>query len=511
MAVSYAKLPHNPETEKATLGSVLMSKSACDETLSTLQVEDFFDENHRKIYQAIINVNAKGNAVDVQTVTEELKNLKALEDVGGVDYLYELTQSMLSPDNVKEYNAILKQNANLRNLLLAMKDIEEDYLKRDIDDYTAFVGQVQKKIDKICEERKISNFASSKEIVDKVQQQIYTIAERRKDRDWTGVDTGFGLLNYYTNGLQPQNLIIVAGRPGLGKTAFALQLALNAAMKDKVPVAIFEMEMSAVMLYSRLLSNLSDVKSRDILSGKFETKQKVAINENLEKLAKLKIFVDESSALTIYDIIAKARKLKSEQPDLGLIIIDYLGLIASDAKRRGRYDSRQLEIQDYTRSLHELARDLNIPIVLLCQLNRKVEDRGEGGTPRLSDLRESGAIEQDAEIVLLLHRDDYGRNELVEKHEREKAKAKDMSPEARRDLVAVAQKRVEEENAKANQDEMKKNSPILHVIIAKNRNGESDRTVDLMFEKEYSRFRDVSKEYRERKKQILGADYLDEE
>lgn len=503
MAVSADRLPRNIEAEKATLGAMLMSKSSADECLASLHIEEFYVPAHQAIFTAMLNLNTRSINIDLQTVTEELKNMRALADVGGVDYLFELTQSMLSEENVKDYIDIVKQNANLRSLFLAMKDVEEDYLKSGVEDFSAFVADAQKKINQIADQRKISNFATSEEIVNVARHKIFDTREKHKDREFTGVNTGFNFLNYYTNGLQKQNLIIVAGRPGMGKTAFALQLALNAAMKDKIAVGIFEMEMSAFMLYSRLLSNLSSVRSRDILSGNLQQDDVLSINENLDKLAKLQIYVDESSALTILDIAAKARKLKSEQPNLGLIVIDYLGLIASDTKRHRRFDSRQLEIQEYTRALHELARDLDIPIVLLCQLNRRVEERGEGGTPRLSDLRESGAIEQDAEIVLLLHRDDYGRNELLEKKEREKAKAKDMSAEARRELVQTAEARVIQEN----QENMKKNSPFMTVIIAKNRNGESDRSFDLMFEKEYSRFRDVSKEFREAKAALLNKKY----
>lgn len=515
MAVPYSELPHNPEAEKATLGSAMMSKSAADEVLASLHAADFFDERHQKVFLAFESLNHKNMAIDVQTVTEELKNSKSLEDVGGVDYLYELTQSMLSVDNIQEYVNILLQNANLRNLLNVMKEIESEYAKKNIENYTAFVADAQMRLNKVADERKISNFIASPDITAKVHEHIYKVMDRRKERDYTGVNTGFRLLNYYTNGLQPQNLIIVAGRPGMGKTAFALQLALNAAILEHRSVGIFEMEMSSIMLYSRLLSNLSDIKGRDILSGHLEQPElKNKINENLEKLAKLKIFVDESSALTIVDIVTKARKLKSEQPDLQLLIIDYLGLIASDTKRRRKYDSRQLEIQEYTRTLHELARELNIPIVLLCQLNRRVEERGEGGTPRLSDLRESGAIEQDADLVLLLHRDNYGKSAsaIAQQHAGEHVKAKDMSADARRELVQAAENRVATENAKNNQQAMYNASPIMHVYIAKQRNGQSDTTVNLMFETEYSRFSDLSPEFEKRQSEILSKNnYLDEE
>ena len=504
MAIPRDKLPRNIEAEKATLGGMLESSEIKDLALADLKLSDFYLEIHQKIFDAIFSLSDKNIQVDIQTVTQELKNMKVLDEIGGVDYLYELTQSMLSENNAKEYIAIIKDNANLRSLLISFGEIENDYLKKDIDSYASFVAEAQRKVDKIAEERRISNFKSSREVVDEVSNRIFELSESTKDDALTGVDTGFKKLNYYTNGLQQENLIIVAGRTGLGKTAFALNLLLNAA-KTGVPVGIFEMEMSSLTLYSRLVSNDADVRGKRILNGQIRGRECVRVKESLERLANLKIYVDESSSLTIYDLVAKARKLKSEQPDLGLLVIDYLGLIATDNKRKNRkFDSRQLEIQEYTRTLHELARELHIPIVVLCQLNRKVEDRSEGGTPRLSDLRESGSIEQDAEIVLLLHSSDYGKNEINRENEqKKKTSAANMSDEKRRALLDEVTKRAIKENStSSHQDNEERNVTIMNVIIAKNRNGASDGVVRLMFEKEYSRFSDLSDEYIQKEKAI---------
>lgn len=511
MAISQDKLPKNIEAEKATLGAMLTSRSVKDQALAELNLTDFYSEIHQKIFEAIFNLNDKGVKVDIQTVTQELTNLKALEVVGGVDYLYELTQSFLLPENAGEYIAMIKENANLRDLLVAFNEIENDYLKKDIDSYTSFVGAAQRKIDKIAEKRRISNFKSSRDVVETVEKKILDLSERTGEGDLTGVDTGFKWLNYYTNGLQPENLIIVAGRTGLGKTAFALNLLLNAA-KSGVPVGIFEMEMSSLTLYSRLVANEADVKGRRILNGQIRGREVIKVKEALDRLAALKIYVDESSAVSIYDLVAKARKLKAEEPDLGLLVVDYLGLIASDAKQnKKRFDSRSLEIQEYTRTLHELARELKIPIIVLCQLNRKVEDRGEGGTPKLSDLRESGSIEQDAEIVFLLHSPDYGKNEISEankKANQPKTTAANMSGESRRALMDEAIKRTFKENrGEEGKDE---DVTTMNVIIAKNRNGESGKTVKLLFEKEYSRFTQLSDDFLEKAKE-LEQNYADDE
>lgn len=502
MAISKDKLPRNIEAEKATLGAMLTSSTAKDQCLAILNETDFFLKSHQIIFVAIYNVNQKNIKVDIQTVTQELQNLKALEDIGSVDYLYELTQSMLSLDNVEEYAEIVKANANARELLTTLGNIENDFLTKDVESYTSFVGDAQRRINLVADKRKISNFTSSREEADHVKHQIFEIAENFGDNQLTGVDTGFRDLNKFTNGLQNESLIIVAGRPGCGKTAFALNLLLNAAKITKRPVAIFEMEMSPFLLYTRLVSSISYVPMWRIQQGKIDAKAKGKIVTALDLLSELKIYVDETASLTLIDLCAKARKLKKEQPDLAMIAIDYLGLIASDSKRRGRNDSRQLEIQEYTRALHELARELHIPIVLLCQLNRKIEDRGEGSTPKLSDLRESGSIEQDAEMVLLLHRDDYGKNALTEAR-KDKAKAAHMSDEARKEMMNHIQN-------KAIQEKAGDNNPIMNVIIAKNRNGISDQIVKLVFQKEYSHFEDTTQDFVDREKQ-LAAKYSEEE
>ena len=398
-----------------------------------------------------------------------------MEFIVNFDFLRSLLDGVISDKNYNNKIEIIKENSNLRNLLEAISEIENNFLNKreEIDDYSSFVANAQKIINSIADQRKISNFFNSHEIVQDVSNYIFDIANKRSMKDLIGIDTGFNALNYYTNGFQKQNLIIIAGRPGLGKTALALNLILNIAKKEKKAVAMFEMEMSSRMLYLRLVSNLSKVKYDKVAKGKFDNNEKVRILDALETLDKLKIYIDESSSLNILDLIAKSRKLKSQLPELEVIVIDYLGLISSDIKNvNKKYNSRQLEIQEYSRLLHELARELNLSIVLLCQLNRKVEERG--GIPRLSDLRESGSIEQDAELVLLLHREDYGKNELLKEKEGE-----DIS--------------------KTDEDDGR--TSVLDIIIAKNRNGESDRRFQLFFQKSYGSMTDVPYGFENKKKE----------
>ena len=472
--ISREDLPKNLEAESELLGLMIKNSLIMNDALSKLKKNDFFLNEHQIIFEIIYELSKKQEVVNEITIWDSIK-IKKKENIVNFHFLISIVDGVISDKNYNNIIEIIKENSNLRNLLITISKIEEDFLNRreEIDDYSSFVANAQKDINLVADQRKISNFYSSSEIVKDVSRYIFDVAMKRRENDLIGIDTGFDDLNYYTNGFQKQNLIIVAGRPGLGKTAFALNLMLNITRKERKTVAMFEMEMSSIMLYLRLVSNLSKVKYDKVAKGKFDDSESIRIYNALEILKKLKIYIDESSSLNILDLIAKSRKLKSQCPDLEVIIIDYLGLISSDVRNVNRkYNNRQLEIQEYSRLLHELARELNLSIILLCQLNRKVEDRG--GIPRLSDLRESGSIEQDAELVLLLCREDYGKNELLKEKEGE-------------DVTEI--------------DDDSKTS-ILNVIIAKNRNGESDRRVRLFFQKSYGCMINVPFDFEEKKREI---------
>ncbi|MBP5301572.1 MAG: replicative DNA helicase [Bacilli bacterium] len=473
-------LPKNVETESELIGLMIKFALIRNDALAILKRNDFFLPEHQIIFDIIYDLNNKNKNVNIYTIWDNIKVQKK-DNLVHFNFLTYLLESVVTDKEYFRLIDIIKENSNLRSLLVAISKIESDFLsnRNELDDYSSFVASAQKTINLIADQRKISNFMSSHEIVEDVERYIFDIANKRKENDLIGIDTGFKELNYYTNGFQKQNLIIVAGRPGLGKTAFALNLVLNIAREGKNAVAMFEMEMSTRMLYLRLVSNLSKVKYNKVAKGRFNDTEKVRISESLKVLEKLKIYVDESSSLSIMDLIAKSRKLKAQCPDLVMIVIDYLGLISSDIKNNVRkYNTRQLEIQEYSRLLHELARELDVTIVLLCQLNRKVEERG--GVPRLSDLRESGSIEQDAELVLLLHREDYGKNELV------KEKNKDNL----------------EDNSYPIKNSEDDQTSILDIIIAKNRNGESDRRFQLFFRKSYGNMIDVPYDFENQKKKI---------
>ena len=449
--ISNEKLPENFEIEKIILGSAINSELAKNKILLSLTAEDFFTFKNRVIFEIIYDLNNKNKDISFYNLVVELKNQKKFNE-NGIDiiYLKELTKSVILLNKIDEYISIIKETTILRKLLIILNTIEANYLNKNykIESYNFFITEIQRSINNILEQRKISTFVDSKQIVKETKCYIEKLITNEKIL--TGFDTGFHGLNKCTNGLQKQNLIVVAGRTGVGKTTLALNIALNVAIKDEVPIAIFSMEMSSIQLFIRLVSISSNIESRKILEGKLERNEQLAVYETLKKLEKIKIFVDESSSLTILDLITKIKILKNEQPKLGLVIIDYLGLISKEKNKK--IESRHLEIQEYTRKFHELARELDLSIVLLCQLNRKIDDR-TNGQPKLSDLRESGSIEQDAELVFLI----YEPNEINNN-----------------------------ENNGYSTNEKK-----INIKIAKNRNGVSGIDVNFIFKKKYSKFAEL--------------------
>ena len=445
--INNEKLPENFEVEKTVLATSINFELAKNKVLLSLTSDDFFTPKNKIIFETIYNLNSENKEVNFLNLNTKLKEQKKFGNGIDVIYLRELTESLVLPDKIDEYISILKETTTLRNLFNVFNTIETNYLNKNykIESYNSFITEIQKSISSILEKRKILTFADSKQIVKETENYIKKISASEKML--TGFDTGFPELNKCTNGLQKQNLIVIAGRTGIGKTSLALNIALNIAFNDDIPIAIFSMEMSNVQLFIRLISIFSSVESKKILEGKLnEQKDQLGVYEALKKLETTKLFVDESSSLTILDLITKIKILKKEQPELGLIVVDYLGLISKEKNKK--IESRYLEIQEYTRKLHELARELDLSIILLCQLNRKIDER-TGGQPKLSDLRESGSIEQDAELVLLIFES-----------------SDNSSFEQPSDI----------------------NKKIVNIKVAKNRNGISGNNIQLIFKKECSKF-----------------------
>ena len=397
-------LPHNIPAEKSVLGAMISSRDALIEASSGLVVEDFFDLKNQIVFGAILRVQDKREPVDVQTVTNELINSKEFEKIGGIEYLLEITESNIAPSNYKHYMDIVKDQAVLRNYLLQLKETINQYDKEEINDVSTFIGLTAEKILRKAESRKISSFETAESVANRVKADLNTIKITDED-GVTGLTTGYKRLNELTHGWQKSDMIILAARPSVGKTAFALNLCLNATLKTKKSVGIFSLEMPAEMLMMRLVANRSTVELGKIQTGKISQRDYVAIDKALSEIASTKLYIDDSPNIKLMDILSKARKLKMEHPDLALIMIDYIGLITTGNKK---VESRQVEVSEISRQLKALARELEIPILVLCQLSRNVEQAKTGGRkPVISDLRESGSIEQDADVIMLLSRPDY--------------------------------------------------------------------------------------------------------
>ena len=397
-------LPHNIPAEKSVLGAMISSRDALIEASSGLVFEDFFDLKNQIVFGAILHVQDKREPVDVQTVTNELINSKEFEKIGGIEYLLEITESNIAPSNYKHYIDIVKDQAVLRNYLLQLKETINQYDKEEINDVSTFIGLTAERILRKAESRKISSFETAESVANRVKADLNTIKITDED-GVTGLTTGYKRLNELTHGWQKSDMIILAARPSVGKTAFALNLCLNATLKTKKSVGIFSLEMPAEMLMMRLVANRSTVELGKIQTGKISQRDYVAIDKALSEIASTKLYIDDSPNIKLMDILSKARKLKMEHPDLALIMIDYIGLITTGNKK---VESRQVEVSEISRQLKALARELEIPILVLCQLSRNVEQAKTGGRkPVISDLRESGSIEQDADVIMLLSRPDY--------------------------------------------------------------------------------------------------------
>ena len=493
MAKARNSLPNNNEAEKAVLGSMLLSPQAVVDGLGSLAFEEFFEGNYanRTVFKAMRQLQDKHIPIDVQTVTEELINSKELDSIGGTDYLLELSQSAISLSNLEFYIKIIKDQAVLRNLLLTLRKIDEEYLEKQIDDITDFVSDAEVRVRKVTEQRRVSNFIGSGELAERVRESINLQTKKATEDGVTGMNTGYTRLNALTQGFQKDNLIIVAARPGMGKTAFALNVAFNVSLKNNLPVAIFSLEMSSDSLAKRLVANRACVPLEDISRGYLPPKSRVAIEEAINVISRSTIFIDDTPGIKLNDIIAKSRKLHSTHGELGLIIVDYIGLITSGAKK---FENRQQEVSEISRSLKDLARELKVPVIAVSQLSREVEKRDDK-RPQLSDLRESGSIEQDADLVLLLFRRDYYESMGVKLGARRRRFGGDGQPEEK-----TKEDKIRELDAKLPGD-----ASLVEISIAKNRNGKVG-VVPLHFFKSYGRFDNPTREYEEDLARIEAED-----
>jgi replicative DNA helicase len=391
--------PQDLPAEQGVLGGVLVhGADVLAGTASTLKSSDFYDRRHGLIYEAMLAIYDKGQPVDEITVTSRLRDLGQLEGVGGAVFLAELADIALAPAHVDHYAQMVRDKSQLRSFIAAAQDAMEKAQAQQADPELA-MEEAEKAIFAATQHR----FSSVYSPIGLVLKSALALIEQRFKKKGTvsGVPTGFKRLDEITYGLQPCDLIIVAGRPSMGKTALALNIAANAALDYQVPVAVFSLEMSKEQLGLRLLSGEARISGSKLRSGFLSQIQDwPALTQAADRLFNAPIYIDDTPALSVLELRAKARRLKSEH-NLGLILVDYLQLMRG---RRESFDSREQEISDISRSLKALAKELSVPVVALSQLNRKVEERPGAKRPMLSDLRESGAIEQDADVIAFIYR-----------------------------------------------------------------------------------------------------------
>ena len=431
--------PQNIEAEMAALGSMLLEEEALITASELLSEESFYRDAHRKIFSAMITLYRNSVAVDLVTLTDELTKRDILDDVGGPSYLATLVSVVPTAANVEHYCRIVKAKSILRALINASTTIATECYE-DSGDPELLLDRAEQRIFDIASEKIKAEAVSVKEIVKSSIELIDALYQRKGFL--TGVPTGFIELDQLTAGLQPADLIIVAGRPAMGKSSLAMGVAEHAAMMGKVPVAVFSLEMSKEHLVQRMLCSHARIDAHNVRTGLLSTSDWPKLTQAAGKLSEAPIYIDDSPGVSILELRAKARRLKSRQ-GIGMVIVDYLQLM----QEPGRSENRQEEVAIISRSLKALARELNVPVIAVSQLSRAPERR-ETFRPRLSDLRESGSIEQDADLVLLLFREEYYT----------------PAPE---------------------------NQGIAEIIIGKQRNGPTG-SVKLAFIKEYTRFENLA-------------------
>ena len=435
--------PHDIEAEQAVLGSMLTDKDAVISAIEVLKEDDFYRTDNKSIYEAIINLYNRAEPIDIITVKAELESLGKFEQVGGMEYLASLPDKVPTTANAMKYIKIVEEKSTLRNLIKTANEIIE--LGYDpTEDVSDIMEGAEKKIFNIMQNNDKKSYSPIKDILVDSFTQLEELYNRKQHI--TGVPSGFTELDYKTAGFHGSDLVLIAARPAMGKSAFALNIATNAAVRANVPVVIFSLEMSKEQMVNRILCSEAMVDSNKVRTGKLEEDDWTKLAGSIGPLSDAEIYIDDTPGISVMEIRAKCRKLKLEK-NIGMVVIDYLQLVQGSNRRNG---SREQEISEISRSLKILAKELNVPVIALSQLSRAVEQRPDH-RPMLSDLRESGAIEQDADIVMFLYRDDY-----------------------------------------YNPDSEKKD--IAEVIIAKHRGG-SLGTVDLLWLGSYTKFVNLEKRF----------------
>ena len=386
------KMPQNLDAEMSVLGTAFLKEDIIDKICDELSVEMFYHLPHQKIFNAIKDLREKAIPLDITTISDYLQNKNELETVGGIEYLTEIISSVATAANIDYYIDIVRDKAIRRFLIDAATEIVTETYDTE-DDLNDLLDNASKKLMQVIHNRRTSDFVPISEIIRKTQDVLERLAKNKSDI--TGISTGFPDLDRITSGFHENELIIVAARPGVGKTAFTLNVATHAAMNSGKSVAVFNMEMSAEQLVMRMISSIGNVDGYKLKTGRLEHNDWKKVNEAMSQLADAKLYIEDTSGMTISEIKAKCRKLSTQEKGLGLVLIDYLQLIQGSARYAG---NRVQEVTEISRGLKTMAMELKVPVIAVAQLSRNLEHR-ENKKPNLSDLRESGSIEQDADIV----------------------------------------------------------------------------------------------------------------
>ena len=440
------QMPQSIDAEKAVLGAAFLSKTALQKICDELSAESFYSDANAKIFSVLQELNDSDSPIDITIVTNKLNDKKILSQVGNVEYLSEIIDSVPSASNVDYYINIVKEKMVGRKIIETAEEIANDAYSSEDSIYDV-LDSAEMKMLRIGNMRKTSEFKRIQDVAYKEQENLEKLAEQGSEI--TGLATGFFDFDKLTAGLQPNQFIIIAARPAMGKTAFALNIATNASMNNDKAVAVFNLEMSAEQLANRILQSLGGINGSKMRTGRLEHNDWKKLNEAISRLSNANLYLDDTPGITIGEIRSKCRRLANSDKGLSLVVIDYLQLITGPLKTAG---NRQQEVSEISRSLKTMALELGVPVIALAQLSRAVESR-EDKRPIMSDLRESGSIEQDADIVSFLYRDDY------------------YNKEARRD----------------------DNASITEFIIGKNRSGPTT-TIELLFKKDTSTFVNFQRE-----------------
>ena len=435
--------PHDIEAEQAVIGSMLTDFDAVVTAIEMLKPEDFYREDNKLIFVAIVSLFNKGEPVDIITVKAELESMGKFDNVGGIEYLAELPDKVPTTANVTKYIKIVEEKSTLRQLIKTANEII-DLGYDTTEDVDSIIEGAEKKIFDTIQNKNQKSYTPIKDVLVESFTQLEELYNRKQHV--TGVPSGFTELDYKTAGFHGSELILIAARPAMGKSAFVLNIATNAALKANIPVAIFSLEMSKEQMVNRILCSEAMVDSNKVRTGKLEEDDWTKLAEAIGPLSEAEIYIDDTPGISVTEIRSKCRKLKMEK-NIGMVIIDYLQLVQASGRRGG---SREQEIAEISRSLKILAKEIDVPVIALSQLSRAVEQRPDH-RPMLSDLRESGSIEQDADLVMFLYRDDY------------------YNPESEK-------------------------KDIAEVIIAKHRGG-STGTLDLLWLGSYTKFVNLEKRF----------------